>query len=366
LNPIIKPWPFRGWGIDLIGQINPPSSKGHKFVLLATYYFTKWVEAIPLKKVTSENMVEFVKEHIIYRFGIPQTITTDQGTQFVSLEFREFAESMGIKLLNSYPYYAQANGQVEASNKIMIKLIQKKIDQKPKRWHSILNEALWAYRMAPHGATKTSSYELVYGHHAVLPWEIQSDSRRVVLQKDLSSKDYNGLMMDELEDLHVIRLKSLENIEKNKMRVAKYYNKKVKARQFAEGDLVWKVLLPIGTKYSAFGKWSPNCEGPFRVVRCAPGNAYILKTLLGEEFTAAINGRYLKKYYPSIEVDRCLHAPGLQASDIQRQPAFGEEAAFRTKNPNRRWPILECIALSTKILHITNVSCGLLFDNPTT
>jgi hypothetical protein len=72
-------------------------------VLLATDYFTKWVEAIPLKKVTSENMVEFVKEHIIYRFGIPQTITTDQGAQFVSLEFWEFAESMGIKLLILLP-----------------------------------------------------------------------------------------------------------------------------------------------------------------------------------------------------------------------------------------------------------------------
>jgi hypothetical protein len=158
--------------------------------------------------------------------------------------------------------------------------------------------------MAPHGATKTFPYELVYGHHAVLPWEMQSDSRRVVLQKDLSSKDYSGLMMDELEDLHMIRLKALENIENNKMRVAKYYNKKVKVKQFAEGDLVWKTLLPIGTKYSTFGKWSPNWEGPFRVVRCTPGNAYILKTLLGEEFTAAINGRFLKKYYPSIEVDR--------------------------------------------------------------
>jgi hypothetical protein len=248
LNPIIKPWPFRGWGIDLIGQINPSSSKGHKFVLLATDYFTKWVEAIPLKKVTSENMVEFVKEHIIYRFEIPQTITTDQGAQFVSSEFREFAESMRIKLLNSSPYYAQANGQAEASNKIMIKIIQKKIDQKPKRWHSVLNEVLWAYRMAPHGATKTSPYELVYGHHAVLPWEMQSNSRRVVLQKDLSSKYYSGLMMDELEDLHMIRLRALEKIEKNKMRVAKYYNKKVKVKQFAEGDLVWKALLPIGTK----------------------------------------------------------------------------------------------------------------------
>jgi hypothetical protein len=184
----------------------------------------------------------------------------------------------------------------------MIKIIQKKIDQKPKRLHSVLSEALCAYRMAPHGATRTSPYELVYGHLAVLPWEMQSYSRRVVLQKYLRSKDYNDLMMDELEDLHMIRLRALENIEKNKMRVAKYYNKKVKVKQFAQGDLVWKALLP--TKYSTFGKWSPNWEGPFRVVRCTPGNAYILKTLLGEEFTAAINGRYLKKYYPSIEVDR--------------------------------------------------------------
>jgi hypothetical protein len=71
---------------------------------------------------------------------------------------------------------------------------------------------------------------LVYGHHVILPWEMQSDSRRVVLQKDLSSKDYSGLMMDELEDLHMIRLRALENIEKNKLRVAKYYNKNVKVR----------------------------------------------------------------------------------------------------------------------------------------
>jgi hypothetical protein len=137
-----------------------------------------------------------------------------------------------------------------------------------------------------------------------LPWEIQSDSRIVILQKDLSSKDYSGLMMDELEDLHMIRLRALESIEKNKMQVAKYYNRKVNVKQFAEGDFVWKALLLIGTKYSAFGKWSPNWEGPFRVVRCVPGNAYILKTLLGEEFIATINGRYLKKYYPSIEVAR--------------------------------------------------------------
>jgi hypothetical protein len=138
----------------------------------------------------------------------------------------------------------------------MIKIIQKKIDQKPKRWHSVLNEALWAYRMAPHGATQTSPYELVYGHHAVLPWEMQSDSRRVVLQKDLSSKDYNGLMMDELEDLHMICLRALENIEKNKMRVAKYYNKKVKSSNLQKE--IW-----FGKRYCRLGlSTTRSANGP--------------------------------------------------------------------------------------------------------
>ena len=181
MNPIIKPWPFRGWGIDLIGQIYPPSSKNHKFILVATDYFTKWVEAIPLKNVTSKEMIEFVKEHIIYRFGIPQTITTDQGTMFTSDEFEEFATRMWIKLLNSSPYYAKANGQAEASNKGVIKLINRKIEEQPKRWHVTLGEALWAYRMACHGVTKVSPYQLVYGHEAVLPWELKASSRRIAM-----------------------------------------------------------------------------------------------------------------------------------------------------------------------------------------
>ena len=132
-------------------------------------YFTKWVEAIPLKNMTSKEMVKFVKEHIIYRFGIPQTIITNQGTMFTSGEFEEFAIGMGIRLLNFSPYYAQANGQVEASNKGVIKLIKRKIVEHPRKWHTVLNEALWAYRMTCHGATKVSPYQLVYGHEAVLP-----------------------------------------------------------------------------------------------------------------------------------------------------------------------------------------------------
>jgi hypothetical protein len=74
--------------------------------VVATDYFTKWVEAIPLKTVTSQNMIDFVQEHIIYRFGIPQTITTDQGAMFIFEDFESFAAGIGFKLLNSTPYYA--------------------------------------------------------------------------------------------------------------------------------------------------------------------------------------------------------------------------------------------------------------------
>jgi hypothetical protein len=116
LHPIIKPWPFRGWGLDFVGKIYPPSVKGHCFVIVATDYFTKWTEAIPLKNMTHTEVIGFITEHIIHRFGIPQTLTTDQGTSFVAKEVRDFVKSYCIRLLNSSPYYAQANGQAESSN----------------------------------------------------------------------------------------------------------------------------------------------------------------------------------------------------------------------------------------------------------
>jgi hypothetical protein len=207
MNPIIKLWSFRGCGIDMIGMINPPSSKGHKFILVATDYFTKWVEAIPLKKVDSEDAIQFVQEHIIYRFGLPQTITTDQGSIFVSDEFVQFADSVGIKLLNSSPYYAQANGQAEVSNKSLIKLIKLKISDYPRQWHTRLAEALWSYRMACYGSIHVPPYKLVYGHEAVLPWEVRIGSRRTELQNDLIADEYYNLMADEREDLVQSRLR---------------------------------------------------------------------------------------------------------------------------------------------------------------
>jgi hypothetical protein len=103
LHPIIKPWQFHGWALDFVGQIYPASSKGHRFVLVAMDYFTKWTEAVPLKNMTHKEVIHFILEHIIHRFSIPQTLTTDQGSSFMSHQVREFAESLKIKLLSSLP-----------------------------------------------------------------------------------------------------------------------------------------------------------------------------------------------------------------------------------------------------------------------
>jgi hypothetical protein len=85
----------------------------------------------------------------------------------MSKEVREFFELYRIKLLNSSPYYAQANGQAESSNMTLINLIKKKISDNPKHWHKILSEALWAHKISKHSATKVSPFELVYGQEAV-------------------------------------------------------------------------------------------------------------------------------------------------------------------------------------------------------
>jgi hypothetical protein len=195
-----------------------------------------------------------VQEHFIYRFGIPQTLTTDQGPSFMSHQFREFIESMNIKLLNSSPYYVQVNGQAEASNKVLIKIIKKRIQDNLRRWHEKLSEALWAHRTSRHGATKVTPFELVYGQEAVLPIEVSLQNLRITRQGYLPAKEYTELMMDKVDEAPESRLKALEEIEKEKVKIAKAYNKCVVEKSFHVGDLVWKMILPLGTRSDKFGK----------------------------------------------------------------------------------------------------------------
>ena len=150
---------------------------------------------------------------------------------------------------------------------------------------------------------KVTPFELVYVQETVLPVEVNLDAYRLAKQNDLSAIDYYNSMMDNIDEVTDKRMKALKEIEKDKLWVARAYNKKVKSKSFQVGDLVWKTILSLGMKSNKFGKWSPSWEGPYRVVKVIFGNFYMMETLQGDRLPRAINGRYLKKYYPSVWQD---------------------------------------------------------------
>jgi transposase InsO family protein len=208
--------------------LDPPSLKGYHFMLVATDYFTNWTKVFPLKNMTLKEVIEFIIEDIIHRFSIPQTSMTDQGTLFVSGQVWEFIESYKMKLINSSPYYAQDNAQAESSNKTLIKLIKKKIiEDTPRRWHEVLFEALWAHRISRYGTTKVTPFELIYGQEVILPIEVNLAAYRLAKRNELFPTDYHNLMMNNNDEVTDKRLQALKKIEKDKIRVARAYNKKV-------------------------------------------------------------------------------------------------------------------------------------------
>ena len=99
--------------MDLIGKVRPTSKKKNCFVIVATNYFTKWVEAKAYKDVTENDVIRFIKEMMIHRFGLPQSITVDNRMVFNGSRVLGFAQEYGIKILNSTPYYAQEMDKCE-------------------------------------------------------------------------------------------------------------------------------------------------------------------------------------------------------------------------------------------------------------
>ncbi|XP_059658640.1 uncharacterized protein LOC132304962 [Cornus florida] len=241
-----------------------------------------------------------MEQNIIHRFGIPETLVSDNATVFRATDVLQFGHNMNIHMSTSTPYYAQANGQAESSNKILIEIIEKMIKDKPRRWHETLSEALWAYRNSKRTGTGVTPYMLTYGHDAVLPMEMKVKSARVAFQNNLTPADYTQAMLVELKDLDEFRRDALDHIIAHKKKVMRIYNKRVKPKSFAEEDLVWKVVLPVGKVDRKYGKWSQKWEGPYLVHQVLSGGAYRLKYFSGRLHGYPINGKYLKRYVPTI------------------------------------------------------------------
>eukprot|EP00253_Pinus_taeda_P004884 PITA_04884 len=169
LKPISTEKPFQQWGLNFIGEIHPSSSGQHKWILTATDYFTKWIEAIPCIQANESTIIQFLESNILSRFGCPEKIITDNTVAFKSKNIINFYHKFHITLGHSTTYYPQGNGLAKSSNKSLIYIIKKLLEKNKKNWHRKLTNALWADRISTKKSIGMSPYELVYGMEAKFP-----------------------------------------------------------------------------------------------------------------------------------------------------------------------------------------------------
>jgi len=129
LTPLTSPWPFVKWGVDIVGPM--PVGKGNqKFLVVAIDYFTKWEEAEALAAITTTNITSFLWKLVVCRFGIPHAFITNNRKQFDCGPFRRWCSELRIRNYYASVLHPQVNGQVEATNKTLVRTLKKKLGKK--------------------------------------------------------------------------------------------------------------------------------------------------------------------------------------------------------------------------------------------
>ncbi|XP_071733165.1 uncharacterized protein [Rutidosis leptorrhynchoides] len=227
-------WPFCKWTIDIVGPF-PRSVGNAKFLVVTIDFFSKWVEAKVLARITGENIKKFVWNDIVRRYGLPNEIVSDNGKQFADNSFRSWCEELNIKQTFTSVAHPQANGQVEVTNKEIVAGIKARLGLSQIKWVDEVPYVLWAHRTTSKRSTGETPFSLVYGTEAVIPAEIRVPTQRV-LAFDIENNSY--ILRENLNLLKERRIMAAIRQVDAKQKMAKYYNKRVRYVQFKEGDLV--------------------------------------------------------------------------------------------------------------------------------
>ncbi|XP_057819195.2 uncharacterized protein LOC131032281 [Cryptomeria japonica] len=213
LRLVIVEEPFWQWDIDFIGVINPSSSVGQSFL----------------------------KENIISRFGVPYKIVTGNAATFSSSEITQFYFEYGILLTHSSDYYPQGNGQAESSNKNVITIIRKLVEENQRSWNKVLYDALWVDKIRPKRAIGMSPFQLLYGINVEIPVTLELPALKLAkaIEDQTFENDLDKRIMY-LSQLEEQRTQVVDQIAQHQQ-VKVLFEKKVKKRGFQVGDsvLLW-------------------------------------------------------------------------------------------------------------------------------
>jgi hypothetical protein len=208
LKTIPITWPFAVWGLDMVGPFKPARGK-MTHILVMVDKFTKWIEVKPISKCDGHTAVKFLKD-IIFRYGVPHGIITDNGSNFAQGAFARYCEEVGILLDIASVAHPCTNGQVERSNGLVLSGIKPRLieplEKTPGCWLDELSAVLWSLRTTPNRSTGYMPFFLVYGAEVVLPTDVIHDAPRVVLYTEEEAKEARENDVDLLEEAREITL----------------------------------------------------------------------------------------------------------------------------------------------------------------
>ncbi|XP_026452237.1 uncharacterized protein LOC113352654 [Papaver somniferum] len=204
-------------------------------------------------------------------------VISENGKQFEGENVRMLFNAFKIKSGKSTPVYPQINGRAEATNNTIACTLKKKLEGHHKGWCEQIPNVLWSYRTIRRDATWMSSFCLTYGAEAVFPTEAILPTTRIKsCEKGLNT----DLILAKLDDLEENREIALQHMMNYHQRLAREYNKKVKARSFIQGELVLREIPPY--QKGSGGKLEPTWEGPYIVKRVVGNGAYELADCKGK------------------------------------------------------------------------------------
>lgn len=220
---------------DRSDRVTTDRKKRVKYEVVAVDFFTKWVEAEPLASIMTKKVPDFVVKNIIFRFGLPAKIVSDNGTQFDSDVFRDFCTRHGIQKSFSAVDHPQANRQVEAVNKTLKDTLKKRLEQAKSAWPDELPEVLWSYRTSYRTATGYTPFSLYYGYKAMFPVELDPPSH---IRLTYVQPRNEQLLLETLDTTEEQREKAQLRVTAYQQKIARYFNSRVRERKCMIGDLL--------------------------------------------------------------------------------------------------------------------------------
>jgi ribonuclease HI/transposase InsO family protein len=286
-------WSFAVWGLDLVGPLQK-APRGFSHLLVAIDKFSKWIEVRPLTSIRSEQAVAFFT-NIIHRFGVPNSIITDNGTQFTRKKFLDFCEHHHIRVDWAAVAHPMTNGQVERANRMILEGLKPRIyndlNKFGKRWMKELPSVVWSLRTTPSRATGFSPFFLVYGAEAILPTDLEYGSPRTKAYDDRSNQTSREDSLDQLEEARDVALLHSAWYQQS---LRCYHARGVQPRGFQVGDLVLRLRQDARGRH----KLTPPWEGPFIIAKILKPGTYKLANNQGEVYSNAWNIQQLRRFYP--------------------------------------------------------------------